>query len=48
MIKAVFFDVDGTLLSIGSGMIPESTLSSLRKLKENGIKIPEFLQRTRK
>lgn len=39
MIKAVFFDVDGTLLSIGSGMIPESTLTSLRKLKENGIKI---------
>ena len=39
MIKAVFFDVDGTLLSIGSGMIPESTLSSLRKLKENGFDI---------
>ncbi|MBQ1251698.1 MAG: Cof-type HAD-IIB family hydrolase [Firmicutes bacterium] len=39
MVKVVFFDVDGTLLSIGSGEIPESTLKSLRKLKENGIKI---------
>lgn len=39
MVKAIFFDVDGTLLSIGSGKIPESTLWSLKKLKEKGIKI---------
>lgn len=39
MVKAIFFDVDGTLLSIGSGKIPQSTLESLKKLKEKGIKI---------
>lgn len=39
MIKAVFFDVDGTLLSIGSGEIPQSTLRSLKMLKEKGIQI---------
>ena len=39
MIKAVFFDVDGTLLPIGSGKIPQSAQTSLKKLKENGTKI---------
>ncbi len=39
MIKAIFFDVDGTLLSFKTHEMPESTRKSLLKLKENGIKI---------
>lgn len=37
MIKAAFFDIDGTLLSHTSGTIPESTLHALRILREKGI-----------
>lgn len=37
MIKAIFFDVDGTLLSHSTKQIPESTKRSLRKLREKGI-----------
>ena len=39
MIKAVFFDVDGTLISHKSKSIPESTKIALEKLREQGIKI---------
>lgn len=39
MIKACFFDMDGTLLSHTTNSIPKSTLYTLAKLKENGIKI---------
>lgn len=39
MIKAAFFDVDGTLLSYKTGIVPESTKRSLRRLREKGIKI---------
>ena len=39
MIKAVFFDIDGTLFSHSCMQIPESSLRALRALKENGIKI---------
>ncbi len=39
MIKAVFFDIDGTLLSHQSGGVPESARESLRQLKEAGIRI---------
>jgi len=35
--KAVFFDVDGTLLPIGSRTVPPSTLEAIERLKENGI-----------
>ena len=38
MIKAIFFDIDGTLLD-RSHKIPISTINSLNKLKEKGIKI---------
>ena len=38
MIKAVFFDIDGTLLD-NFYKIPQSTINSLNKLKEKGIKI---------
>lgn len=39
MIKAVFFDIDGTLLSHQSGGVPESARESLRQLKQAGIRI---------
>ena len=35
--KAVFFDVDGTLLPIGSKTVPPGTLKAVERLKENGI-----------
>lgn len=37
-IKAVFFDVDGTLLSYITGEVPQSTRNALAKLRERGIK----------
>lgn len=39
MIKACFFDVDGTLVSHTQGKVPEKTRKSLDQLRENGIKI---------
>ena len=39
MIKAVFFDVDGTLVSHKSKSVPESTKEALDKLREKGIKV---------
>lgn len=37
--KAIFFDVDGTLLSFKTHTIPQSTLNALAALKEKGIKV---------
>lgn len=39
MIKAVFFDIDGTLLSHSQGRVPEDTQTALRALKKAGIKV---------
>lgn len=39
MIKAVFIDIDGTLLSHSQGKVPESARRALRKLRARGIKI---------
>lgn len=39
MIKGIFFDIDGTLLSNVDGSLPESTKIALTKLKNQGIKI---------
>lgn len=39
MIKAVFFDIDGTLLDHNDHAMPSSTLTALNKLKESGIKV---------
>lgn len=39
MIKAIFFDVDGTLISHQLKDVPKSTRNCLNKLRENGIKI---------
>ena len=38
MIKAIFFDIDGTLVSIKEGRMPLSTRQSLLKLRRKGIK----------
>lgn len=38
MIKAVFFDIDGTLVSFNTHKVPESTREALAKLRNNGIK----------
>lgn len=38
MIKAAFFDVDGTLLDLKRGGVPESTRSTIRQLRSRGIK----------
>lgn len=37
MIKAIFFDIDGTLLSHSSRAVPDSTKFALKTLKEKGI-----------
>lgn len=39
MIKAVFFDIDGTLVSFKTHKVPESTLESIKKLQAKGIKV---------
>jgi Cof subfamily protein (haloacid dehalogenase superfamily) len=39
MIKALFFDIDGTLVSFKTHQIPQSTVNALEKAKERGIKI---------
>ena len=39
MIKAIFFDVDGTLLSFETHKMPPSTLDALHRLREQGIKL---------
>src|SRR5690606_2356982 len=38
-VKAVFFDIDGTLLGLKSKAIPDSTIEALALLKAKGIKI---------
>ena len=38
-IKAVFFDIDGTLFSFKTKSIPESTRNAIRSLREKGIKV---------
>ena len=39
MIKAAFFDVDGTLLSHATHGVPESTRAALRRLRERGVTV---------
>lgn len=38
MIKVIFFDIDGTLLSHASRIVPKSAREAIKKLQENGIK----------
>lgn len=39
MIKAVFFDIDGTLVSFGTHRVPDETREALMALKAKGIRI---------
>lgn len=39
MIKALFFDIDGTLVSFNTHAIPSSTIEALTQAKEKGLKI---------
>lgn len=39
MIKAVFFDIDGTLVSFNTHRMPGSAVKSIRLLREKGIKV---------
>ena len=39
MIKAVFFDIDGTLVSFKTHQIPVSTIEALEAAKAKGIQI---------
>ena len=39
MTKALFFDIDGTLVSTKTHRIPSSTIEAIRKVREDGIKI---------
>lgn len=39
MIKAIFFDIDGTLVSFNSHTIPPSTIEALDKLRAAGIRL---------
>ena len=37
--KALFFDIDGTLVSFRTHLIPQSTVDALEQAKRNGVKI---------
>lgn len=39
IMKALFFDIDGTLIDIKTHKIPESTITAIREAKKNGNKI---------
>lgn len=38
-IKAIFFDIDGTLVDMSTRLVPESTKRALNTLREKGIKL---------
>ena len=38
MIKAAFFDIDGTLVSFSNHRVPQSTIEILRALRAKGVK----------
>ncbi len=39
MIKALFFDIDGTLVSFTTHQIPQSTLDAVHEVRKKGIKV---------
>ena len=39
MIKAIFFDIDGTLLSFKTHAVPQSTIDAINEVKRKGIKV---------
>lgn len=38
-IKAIFFDIDGTLVSFKTHKVPQETKDAIRRLREHGIKV---------
>ena len=38
-IKAIFFDIDGTLVSFKSHTVPESARRAIARLREQGVKV---------
>ena len=38
-IKAVFFDIDGTLVSFTTHAVPESARRAIARLREQGVKV---------
>ena len=41
-VKALFFDIDGTLVSFKTHRIPQSTVDALEQAKKNGVEIYIF------
>lgn len=39
MIKALFFDIDGTLVSFKTHAIPQSTIEAINEARNNGVKV---------
>lgn len=39
MIKAIFFDIDGTLLSFNTHKVPQSAVDAINAVKQKGIKV---------
>lgn len=39
MIKAIFLDIDGTLVSFKTHSIPQSAINALKKAREQGVKV---------
>ena len=39
MVKAIFLDIDGTLVSFKTHKIPQSTLDAIREVRQKGIKV---------
>ena len=39
MIKAIFFDIDGTLVSLSTHRIPQSAVDAITQAKRRGVKI---------
>lgn len=38
-IKAIFFDIDGTLVSFKTHTVPQETIDAIKELRERGIKV---------
>ncbi|MEG0891716.1 MAG: Cof-type HAD-IIB family hydrolase [Bacteroidales bacterium] len=38
-IKAVFFDIDGTLVSFKTHTVPQETINAIRQLRKSGVKV---------
>lgn len=39
MVKAIFFDIDGTLVSFNTHRVPDSTREAIEKIRRRGIKV---------